>query len=573
MILYRILASPVRNLDPLQFEEFTALYIKNRGYYQIDLTPVSGDFGADIIAYNPQGKKVCIQCKKYSNPVGVSAVQEILSAKLYYQCEIAMVAVTSAGYTRQAKELAKKTGVLLYTFDDVLHEFVSADKQTIPSTQQDNSVTLPRIPIESSTEAYTSNTVPYTGKEYNKNEVNTINIVDAKRTGHENTISIREKQKLALLIQPRIACNAYHTIFVKLDGTLKITNRGQSKAKEVLTKWTNIVAVATNGKKIIGLRSNGILISVDTDSGRRYYDWSHVVALSKKGMFIVQDADSLYIPGAPDKAGNSIAAVSEGKKFIAALRKDGTVFTWRNMNQYHYNYEATLAHLDDTIPDVSTWNSIVAIDAGEGHLVGLKANGTVVASGNNECGQCNVSDWSNIIAIAAGDSHTVGVTAQGEVLKVGSTKRGPCNVTGWNNIVSIVAMGHNTFGVKADGQIVGCGEDIGYGYGYGKLFNSIETIKEEMKMANEQMLLDEQKRALSGLGKKEIELKNLELQYEEARRLEKEANDKRVQAQGIFKEKKRGELLDEVYKYSGIASEISSKINQLKADINHNWED
>lgn len=188
----RILASPVRNLDPLQFEEFTALYIKNRGYYQIDLTPVSGDFGADIIAYNPQGKKVCIQCKKYSNPVGVSAVQEILSAKLYYQCEIAMVAVTSAGYTRQAKELAKKTGVLLYTFDDVLHEFVSADKQTVPSIQQDNSATLPRISIASSAEAYTSNTVAYTGKEYNKNEVNTTNIVDAKRTGHENTISIRE---------------------------------------------------------------------------------------------------------------------------------------------------------------------------------------------------------------------------------------------------------------------------------------------------------------------------------------------------------------------------------------------
>ena len=145
----RILSSPVRNLDPLQFEEFTALYIKNRGYYQIDLTPVSGDFGADIIAYNPQGKKVCIQCKKYSSPVGVSAVQEILSAKLYYQCEIAMVAVTSAGYTRQAKELAKKAGVLLYTFDDVLHEFVSEDKQVMPLYKRNENTTSSSIHISS----------------------------------------------------------------------------------------------------------------------------------------------------------------------------------------------------------------------------------------------------------------------------------------------------------------------------------------------------------------------------------------------------------------------------------------
>lgn len=131
----RILNSPIRNLTPLQFEEFTALYFKKRGYTNIDLTPVSGDFGADIIAYNPEGKKVCIQCKKYSSPVGVSAVQEIISAKLYYQCEIAMVAVGSAGFTRQAKELASKTGIILYTFDDVLHEFILEDKSRTPSLQ------------------------------------------------------------------------------------------------------------------------------------------------------------------------------------------------------------------------------------------------------------------------------------------------------------------------------------------------------------------------------------------------------------------------------------------------------
>ena len=33
---------------------------------------------------------------------------------------------------------------------------------------------------------------------------------------------------------------------------------------------------------------------------------------------------------------------------------------------------------------------------GESHFVGLKSNGTVVAVGSNEFGQCDVSGWKNI---------------------------------------------------------------------------------------------------------------------------------------------------------------------------------
>ncbi|HEX7058218.1 MAG TPA: RCC1 domain-containing protein, partial [Bacilli bacterium] len=46
-----------------------------------------------------------------------------------------------------------------------------------------------------------------------------------------------------------------------------------------------------------------------------------------------------------------------------------------------------------------------AIAAGCRHTVGLKADGTVVAVGNNRYGQCDVSGWRNIVAIAAGNVH------------------------------------------------------------------------------------------------------------------------------------------------------------------------
>ena len=42
------------------------------------------------------------------------------------------------------------------------------------------------------------------------------------------------------------------------------------------------------------------------------------------------------------------------------------------------------------------WTDIVAVSAGYYHTVGLKADGTVVAVGNNQFSQCDVSEWTNI---------------------------------------------------------------------------------------------------------------------------------------------------------------------------------
>lgn len=119
----RILTSPIRELSPLEFEEYTAQYLRDRGYKKVRLTPKTGDYGADILAVTPDNKKICVQCKRYSNPVGIQAVQEINAAKTHYRCEIAAIAVTSKGFTKQAKVLAKDVNVLLYAYDDYRREF------------------------------------------------------------------------------------------------------------------------------------------------------------------------------------------------------------------------------------------------------------------------------------------------------------------------------------------------------------------------------------------------------------------------------------------------------------------
>ena len=43
--------------------------------------------------------------------------------------------------------------------------------------------------------------------------------------------------------------------------------------------------------------------------------------------------------------------------------------------------------------NVSYWKDIIAVSAGSSHTVGLKKDGTVVATGDNDYGQCDVSIW------------------------------------------------------------------------------------------------------------------------------------------------------------------------------------
>ena len=71
------------------------------------------DFGGDITARGFLFTKIVVQCKDYSKPVGVKAVQEAYAAKRYYHASRAAVA-TNSTFTRQAKELARTCKIELW---------------------------------------------------------------------------------------------------------------------------------------------------------------------------------------------------------------------------------------------------------------------------------------------------------------------------------------------------------------------------------------------------------------------------------------------------------------------------
>jgi alpha-tubulin suppressor-like RCC1 family protein len=86
--------------------------------------------------------------------------------------------------------------------------------------------------------------------------------------------------------------------------------------------------------------------------------------------------------------------------------------------------------------------------------VGLKSDGTVVAVGDNDYGQCDVGGWTDIVQVAAGSDHTVGLKSDGTLVAVGYNYPGECDVGGWTNIVQVAAGGDYTVGLKSDGTLV-----------------------------------------------------------------------------------------------------------------------
>lgn len=99
-------------MDGFEFEKYSKQLLRNNGFDRIDVTKSSGDYRADVIAYKDD-IKYAIQCKKYSQPVGISAIQEVIASKTIYKCHVAVV-LTNNTFTNSAIELAKVNNVLLW---------------------------------------------------------------------------------------------------------------------------------------------------------------------------------------------------------------------------------------------------------------------------------------------------------------------------------------------------------------------------------------------------------------------------------------------------------------------------
>ena len=96
------------------------------------------------------------------------------------------------------------------------------------------------------------------------------------------------------------------------------------------------------------------------------------------------------------------------------------------------------------------------------HTLGLRADGSVLACGEDSDGQCQVGAWQNITAVAAGGYHSLGLRADGTVVAAGRSREGQCEVSGWTDVVQIAATDYASDGLCADGTVLSAGFDNAY---------------------------------------------------------------------------------------------------------------
>jgi restriction system protein len=100
----------------IEFENFVANLFRRQGY-SVEHTPRSGDQGADLLV-TMGARKVAVQLKRQTAPVGNKAVQEIFSGMAYYRIPEGWV-ITTSRFTPGAVELARRTGVRLIDGEDL----------------------------------------------------------------------------------------------------------------------------------------------------------------------------------------------------------------------------------------------------------------------------------------------------------------------------------------------------------------------------------------------------------------------------------------------------------------------
>ena len=144
-------------------------------------------------------------------------------------------------------------------------------------------------------------------------------------------------------------------------------------------------------------------------------------------------------------------AVAAGSSHSLGLKADGSIVAWGD------NYYG-----QTDVPAPNT--GFVAVAAGGSHSLGLKADGSIVAWGYNYPGQTDVpAPNTGFVAVAAGWYHSLGLKADGSIVAWGSNGSGQTNVPAPNtDFIAVAAGSAHSLGLKADGSIVAWGAN-GYG--------------------------------------------------------------------------------------------------------------
>lgn len=181
-----------------------------------------------------------------------------------------------------------------------------------------------------------------------------------------------------------VAAGSRHSVGVRADGTVVAVGANESGQCNV-SGWANVKSVAASNSTTFGLTRDGKILTAGSFTHRSLNSWSQISMISVSTNHVV----AVHVNGTVSAAGandlgqcddiakwNDIQQIVAGYGFTAGLRASGKV--WVHGCDAHNEHAAM------------QWTDIVAIGSGREHLLGIRSDGTLVAKGTNDCGQCDV---------------------------------------------------------------------------------------------------------------------------------------------------------------------------------------
>jgi alpha-tubulin suppressor-like RCC1 family protein len=176
--------------------------------------------------------------------------------------------------------------------------------------------------------------------------------------------------------------------------------------------------------------------------------------------------------------------VSGGRSHTLALKADGSLWGW-GYNFYYQQFGGPPADRYTPTHIGTEYNDWVAVAAGGDHSLGLRTDGSLWSSGANSAGQCGLgyfsekvvgparvgldNDW---VAVAAGTGHSLAIKADGSLWAWGQDDAGqlglgadtsnrstPTRVGLDNDWVAVSGGFNHSLGVKTDGSLWGWGNN------------------------------------------------------------------------------------------------------------------
>ena len=199
----------------------------------------------------------------------------------------------------------------------------------------------------------------------------------------------------------------------------------------------------------------------------------------------------------------NVAAIDSGSYHVVALKNDGTVWAW-GWNYWGQVGDGTSWNTKYSPVQVTGLTDVVAVSAGDMHVLALKSDGTVWTWGRNDNGQLGLGTsgtWArsaspvqvttvpNAAAVSAGQTHSAVLCSDDTVWAWGyngygqvgdgttTTRLLPVQVIGVANVADVVAAGDNTFTIMRDGTLWGWGSNYWGAVGDGTNTDRLTPVK------------------------------------------------------------------------------------------------